>query len=336
MYNNQRGAALIMVFIIITVLAVFGGIVISRSISENRLTENYKESLQAFWLAEAGVNRALSELRTNYDLTGTNLFLTALGQGQYNFDIATSGPTSQDRTVTSRGCIPSGCACSVSACRVIRTIEAVINKVADVPPNFYDKVIYAAGNISDGDTISGDIIHAGTYSPARTLNGTDTQDSSISPLALLDFAQLRAISQAQGNYHDAAHLSGPFPASFWYNQAAGIPNVVFLEGNFDIAGNITVGGFIVVGGEVSYDATLRGTSIIDGCIYTRGNFTIKGGGNALNVSGVIWSGGSTNLGGNGKVKYNENYAAAIKNLGINTDAQITSWRDTQPLYNLSP
>ncbi|MCX5713144.1 MAG: hypothetical protein NTY47_08855, partial [Candidatus Omnitrophica bacterium] len=107
----------------------------------------------------------------------------------------------------------------------------------------------------------------------------------------------------------------------------------FLEGNFTIKGNDKVGGLFVVGGggDVVYDATLAGTVGVDGCIYTRGNFTIKGGGGAgINIDS-IWVGRTTTLGGSSVVTYNQAYMDALIGLGINADVQITSWQEE---YNL--
>ncbi|MGE5197404.1 MAG: hypothetical protein ACM3IL_02745, partial [Deltaproteobacteria bacterium] len=166
------------------------------------------------------------------------------------------------------------------------------------------------------------------------VTGDITNDPSISPLASLDFAQLRTISQSQGNYHDAYHLEGPFPVSFWYDQPNHIPNVVFIEGSLTLKGNESAAGFFVVGGEVTYDATVNGNVGVAGCIYTRGNFTIKGGGNSLNIDGGVWTGESATLDGNAKITYNSDYMSAIQGLGINTRAQLTSWKDNKNPYAL--
>jgi hypothetical protein len=100
-------------------------------------------------------------------------------------------------------------------------------------------------------------------------------------------------------------------------------------------GNISAGGFFVVGGEVVYDATISGNVGIDGAIYTRGRFTINGGGNALNVDGGVWASNAT-LNGAVEIEYNQEYMNAIRNLNIDTDFQISSWKDTQGLHPIIP
>ena len=328
---NKKGIILLLGLIVIMVLTVLGGVVISRSVSESRVVQRHVESTQAFWLAEAAVNQALQALRTSYS---TSSVAASLGSGRYSARI-TSNPDNS-RTITAHGFVPA------SNSRVERILEITANKFS--PPGFYDDVLYAAGNVNisgNAYSITGDVTYAGTISSTSNITGTVTHDPSISPLAALDYSQLRTVSQSQGNYHNASQLNGPFPASFWYNESAGIPNVVFLEGNLTLKGNDSVAGFFVVGGEVTYDATLSGTVSVDGCIYTRGNLNITGGGKGgeggLNIDGGLWVGTQTTLKGSVEFQYNAAYMQAIDdNLDIDTYVQITSWKDSQNPYALTP
>lgn len=326
---NKRGAALIICFMLITVLAILSTAILSASISENTFTKKYLESTQAFWLAEAGVNKALNTLRSNYGTTAVDN--TALGVGGYSALIAANGDGT--RTITAHGFVPFN-----SPFRQERILEVKMNKLSIVPPNFYDNALYSASNVTINGTsydINGNVIYSGAIDGSTVnINGTIAHDTSVSPLAALSYDQLRTLSQAQGNYHNASDLNGPFPVSFWYNESAGIPNVVFLEGNLDLNGKTVVGGFFVAGGEVTYNATISGNVNVEGCIYTRGNFTINGGGNSLNVEGGVWTGTGATLNGNAKINYNTAYMQAIKNLGIDTNVQILSWKDTQNPYGL--
>lgn len=334
--------ALVIVFIFIVVLTILGAVVAARTISEKQLLQRNTESIQAFWLAEAAAGRASDELRKNPALSeGSNLFLTALAPGEYDFGLVKSAVgNTQVYTVTARGYIPSSAASGTLACRVTRSLIVVMQQLQTAPANFYDNAVYVSNNVSKGKTISGNVIFGGVNSSTATItNGAFIHDSSANPLALLNFEQLRTISQSQGHYNPDFASGNTWPSSFWQEAPSesnpfGTPAVAFVEGNFSIAGNTTRYGFIVVGGEFTYDATISGTSSIVGTVYTRGNFTINGGGNALNIDGGVWAGGSANLGGNGKIQYNAAYMNAIKNLGITTDVQVTSWQDTQNPYSL--
>ncbi|MCX5713143.1 MAG: hypothetical protein NTY47_08850, partial [Candidatus Omnitrophica bacterium] len=197
---NKRGAVLIICYMVIIVLTVLGAAFFMSSVSEGRAVNKYYDSTQAFWLAETGVNRAIYLLKNNLSLTGGSI----PGVGDYNFDsVVDLGGGSHEITV--RGSVPS----ATSSTKVERVIEFRVNKY--IPPGFYDHAIYAAGNLERKGNVIGTVVYGGTPSgsykdPQPT---SETHDPSISPLALLDFEQLRTISKAQGNYHDSDHLSGP-------------------------------------------------------------------------------------------------------------------------------
>jgi hypothetical protein len=141
-----------------------------------------------------------------------------------------------------------------------------------------------------------------------------------------------------------------FPDSFWYSEptdpndpTTGTPNVVYVESDLELNGNVgTIGGFFVVAGDVitnpddTSDATINGNGEIDGVVYTLGEFRINGGGGGLNVNGGVWAGEEARLNGNAHIAYTEDYMAALEALDINVEVQITSWRDTQNPYKISP
>lgn len=305
---NNRGIALIICYMVIVVLTVLGAALLVRSISEKNVTDKYFDTTQAFWLAEAGISRARYDFNANGSFQ--TISATALGPGGYNVEVVSPAK------VRSHGFVPFA-----TPYKAERSIEL------NLP--FYSTAIYAAGNlnISGGAySVTGDVIYAGT-GPAPSPNepeniqGTVTHDPSINPLDLLSFDQLKIISQNQGNYN-----SPYLPASYWFDAVQGIPNVVYLDGDLTLKGNDNVHGFFVVGGAAIYDATLQGNVSVDGCIYTRGDFTVQGGGNALNISGAVWSGGDTNLNGSVTIEYNSAYVAGLLQLGINPNYKII-WRE---------
>ncbi|MBU1125620.1 MAG: hypothetical protein KKC84_06320, partial [Candidatus Omnitrophica bacterium] len=232
-----------------------------------------------------------------------------------------------------------------------RTVEAVlqVTNASQSPESFYDNALYTSGNISaSGDTynVTGDLLLAGEFSDEEgefddNIDGEVTQDPSTWPFAEFNFTVLKATSIAQGNYHDNISLDGPFPVDFWYNESAGIPNVVYMEGDLDLSGQDHVGGvYILEGGEAFYDATLRGNAQIDGVVYCQ-SFTLRGGGHEININGGIWAEEIT-LSGNSKITYNATFMNAteeyFEEIGspplqqMPTNATIISWRDMQNPY----
>lgn len=336
---NNRGVALILSFILIAVLTVLGAASLSRSISESRIARRYSESTQAFWLAEAGINRALNELRFNYSTSGSGLWSTPMGAGRYEVDVAVTGVGNQGRLVTSYGCIPD---VTCNSSRAQRIIEAIMVKIVSPgPANFFNNAVYTPGNVNisgSAYSVTGDVRYGNTITPDPPVNipsANNIHDSSITALARFDFDQLRAMSQSQGNYHDATH-NPSFPETFW--KSTGVPNIVFIEGNFDISGKKqTVGGFVIVGGDLLYDAEITGNAAVDGVIYTLGTCNVKGGGGVpFNVNGGIWAGQGVTITGSTVIEYNSDYMNAINNLNLIFTVQISNWNDTQNPYKLVP
>ncbi len=338
MIREHKAAVLITACIITVFLGIIGIAFVIRSIQERNLSAKHIDSVRAFWLAEAGVSRALDELRNNYSQCGTNVWEGSLStvNGGYSIDSICVGSV---RTVTSRGFVPYS-----GPSRVQRIITVSIEK--DIPPNFYDNALYSGGDIDiNGSTasIEGDVRYAGQCDNPTNINGNVMQDSSISPLALLDFQQLLTISQSQGNYYDEARLDSgdDFPTSFWYSPptdpndpSTGTPNIVYVTEDLELRGNVgTIGGFFAVVGDVitspddTQDATINGNGQVEGMIYTRGEFRINGGGGNLNIDGAVWAGEEVRLNGNAHVSFNQDYMSAAEALGINSDAQVVSWEE---------
>ena len=338
---DRKGAVLIYIFLVIVVLTILGVAIFNKSVSERSLAQQYVESTQAFWLAEAGVNQALSALRNDYDTASVSA--TELGAGEFSAQISASG---SDRTVVSTGEVPSG-----GTARSSRDIQVEISK--DIPANFYDNAIYSAGEVDlngNSYTVNGNVIYGDDLDYSQNhITGTVTEDSSITPLARFDFQELRDRSSAQGNVYvedgpklvnQATGLEG-FPASFWYDEATNTPNIIYIEGDLSLNGNIgTIGGFFVVVGDVltnpdaAEEASVNGVGTIEGVIYTRGDFDVNGGAGNLNVNGGVWSGEEAELNGNSNVTYNQAYMEAIEALDLVGTPQITSWDDTQNPYGL--
>lgn len=344
--SNKRGVVLILSFIVIVALAILGTAIVSRSISESQITRKYAESTQAFWLAEAGVNKAMSNLRLGFASAGNIGQVNLAGSpGDYSVDIGSV--VGLTRTVTARGCIPSSCNCVTppNDCRATRIVQATMTKYQNIPDGFYDNAIYSAGDVSigsncpvDGNVFSGGAVSGSVISPHTVTQNDPTLHNDGLPA--LSFDELRQKSIDQGWYNPATGIT-TYPVASFYNvlpssdYPEGIPNVVFVNGNFRIVGgNQVVKGFIVVGGDTIYDAEIGGNATVDGCIYTRGDIWLHGGGgNIININGGVWAGGTVTLDGNEEIVYNLDYMDAIRvGLQPNTDVRITSWMDAQNPY----
>jgi len=335
---------LIIVLLVVTILSILSLGMISRMTSEARSSQRNKESTEAFYLAEAAIDKAITKLPGS--TTAENR--VALGNGEYSLAI-TVLEAGKKWQVNGTGFVPN----AVNA-RSTRRIEAFLAK-KDLPLKFWGYAIYSAGNIDFiGNTydVNGNVIYANTIENEDRVNGTKENDPSINPLTLLDFTYLRNLAIAQikpngeNNLYTALDIQRgkAFPPDFWFTRADDtidndgdgsvdeydewIPNVVYVDTSLVISGNLIAGGFMIVGGDVIQDIDIRGNVAFDGCIYTRGHFENRGGGNSLNINGGIWAGTYATLRGNAKIDYNLAYMEAIRlNINPSTDVQMLSWRE---------
>ncbi len=135
--GNNRGIALIASYIIITVLLIVSAAFSARSIGEQRVANKEKDSVQAFWLAEAGLDRAINEL-PDTPLSGT------LGRGAYSTQ--TTPATSVRFLITSSGGVPA--LDSADPNNIVRTITALVEQPAnDASPDDITSAIAANGDI---------------------------------------------------------------------------------------------------------------------------------------------------------------------------------------------
>ncbi|MFH0935717.1 MAG: hypothetical protein V1828_02505 [Candidatus Omnitrophota bacterium] len=78
---NNRGAALILSYMVLTVLTILGSAFLVRSVSEGNISRRYADSARAFWLAEAGLSDGYQDIVNGNPLSG----------GQLDFSDGTSG-----------------------------------------------------------------------------------------------------------------------------------------------------------------------------------------------------------------------------------------------------
>jgi hypothetical protein len=384
---KHKAMALILSCIVIVVLVVFGAALLSKSVSENNISNKYTDSANAFWAAEAGLNMALVELRNDFTWDDSDITQpVSFGSGEYTVTV-TDIVSGKSKKVVVSATLGEGDGAT-------RQIEAIIEK--DIPTDFFDHAVYTAGDLDINGTsftIDGDVVYGGEedIEHPENITGTSTQDPDISPLARFNFPELLAISLAQtavyasGNVYDVHPtnkklldpITGsekPLPTCYWYyepdsgatdsdgdgtiepsedgldNDGNGtvddagedVPNVVYIQGDLKINGNIgTVGGFLVVVGDVitnpdeTYDASVVGEGVLDGVLYTLGEFDVNGGGaTGFEVNGGVWAGEDVTVNGSAEVVYNSAYMQSIGAMNIEPVPQVTAWRDSQNTFPL--
>lgn len=327
--GKKRGAILIITFMVVVMLVIISMGMFVRMFSESRAAERHRDNAVAFYMAEAAVDSAIRQLSLSSSNTApsSGILGTGNGAGRYSFTITTFIFRSAWEVVGT-GYVPSA-----GAPRAQKTIKAVLAK-KDLSDFFWDNAITSAGPVvfnGDAYTVTSPDgkwdVRYGT-----TISGDDeiplekkAEDPNVSPLPRLDFELLQEMAAAQNHVYTG--YDKDMPQTFW--NINGQPNIVYITGTLDMTGQETIGGFIIVGGDVITDVDMTGNSSIDGCIYTRGHFQNKGGGNQLNINGGLWAGDAgCTLNGSITITYNEEYMNAIRSIPlIGADVQLISWRE---------
>ena len=227
---NEKGTALIMTYMVLICLFTFAAAFSERSISDKRFAEMSAERVKAFYLAEAGVDRALEELRADYTYLGT-LSAATFGEGEYETAVTQDDPTDPDdpnRHILSVGYLPTK-----TDPRAVRRI--VVDVSESMPPGFFGDgnkgyAIWSATDVTiDGrnrNEVNGDVMYAGdiSVSGAKTeeeenlmlaaiVNGDVINDPEASPLPRFDFYDLMDIALMQvdtttgkNNYYDVDRI----------------------------------------------------------------------------------------------------------------------------------
>ena len=329
------------VLLLVVVMTVLSTAMCVYAVSEFHVAQNHRFGMQALYLAEAGIDQAISQLRDDYDWAD-GMTDQVLGEmGRFTVEVNTDGDL---RVLTATGEVSS------AGVQVQRTVQATVRQ--ELPNNFYDNAIYSADKVTfkgnaylvNGNTLSGNEDVAMTNTGHVT--GDLVYDHTANPLPKLNYKQLYQLASAQGNVYDAARLAqvqknkDHFPTSFWRvppsdpnNLKTGTPNIVYVTTDLALNGNIgTVGGFFVVVGNVltdptaTEDTTINGRGTIDGPMYTRGTFNVNGGGGQLNVKGGIWAGVEARLNGNTEIDYHKQYMDALREL-LQADVEMVLWKE---------
>jgi type II secretory pathway component PulK len=74
---RRRGAILVVVLVCLAIAAVLFVMLAKQAITERRAVQNHYWGVQAQWLAEAGVERAVSRLAANADYSGETWNISA-------------------------------------------------------------------------------------------------------------------------------------------------------------------------------------------------------------------------------------------------------------------
>ena len=173
LFLNQKGMALLTTLIFVFILVTFAVALLTMTSNDTKLSTLQRDSTKAFYLADAGIEKALWYLNTPEDLEGKNIFLWRPTAGEFEEEVGSSleyyeisirniGDPYLDEEntdkiqITSIGRVENENEKVVGKRTVIVTAKVGISPSSNVS---YDHAMFTDGNmtLNGGITISGSI-----------------------------------------------------------------------------------------------------------------------------------------------------------------------------------
>ncbi|MBN3038666.1 MAG: hypothetical protein JW869_04525 [Candidatus Omnitrophica bacterium] len=268
--RDKKGIILVSCYFVIATLAVLGSAFLARSVAEKRFAERQRASVQAFYVAEAGLERAVWFLTAYEPVTGTD----SDGSWRslpYNGGSNPPGPGANDPQNEPCGQgdytiwveAEAGNTVVVHAEGMVGGINRVLRQrgtVIEVPEAF-DYAAYVGGQIN------GDI----------TVNGDSQENGTELPTVDMTYYSNNADHNIVGNHN--------FPSGV-YN------GMWYVDGSVTFDNNVTINGSIISTGGISTNGNSNISIIADlpnPALVAEGNFNFQNSANVM-VDGLIYVG----------------------------------------------
>jgi len=266
--KNKKGFILVTAYMVVAVLVILATSFSARTIGEKRAADKERDGVQALWLAEAGVDRAIVELPNTLPLSGT------LGIGAYSTQ--TTALTSTKYLINSTGGVPGTNESDPN--NAIRKVSAIVERPLNPA---------SSGDITSAITASGDVEVKGS----AQVNGTIDEENGV-----FNFEDVFGISkEAMRNgathlYTDPANNITPvdhvtwvdinslaemkITASGWSGSGILVVNgdlnitgghfsgIIWVIGTLKVSGNPVIDGAIFVESGAEFDTTITGSPTI--------------------------------------------------------------------------
>lgn len=295
---NKRGVAIIFSFLATILLMGFLSVIFIQTQAETRLARRQAHSINALWLAEAGIAKAKSVLGAPTNVSGIITNSSDHSGNTYTYNVVSTqiGSTGY-YTVVSTGTVTS------PGSVISRTVSATIKVVPPDPSKFQFCVETTGAELSYK---SKNVANA--PDPAHPVETSSSQ--TFTNLFGVDMAAMEAMATPVAP-------SGTIAASgiSWVN-ATGDPPAVSVQ-------HLSGSGILVINGNLRLtgtDAPFNGILYVIGSLFMSGNNTINGTvfvESAAEISDVIT--------GSSLVSYNAaNIASSLGSLGAKS---IVSWKE---------
>jgi hypothetical protein len=325
--SSRNGSAMIVCLLSLAVLSALGTAALLVSVTNQTIAGNYRRQTQAFFAAEAGLQRVLAEIRNDITWRGDTTGFTC--EGNLVIKDVFSGYTV---AIHDADLIPRGHLKLISEGVFLDTAQTVEMLVRFSPVNGSKAnspekaVVTSGGNAGDDSFVVNGYDGDGNQDTGNMVQ-TGTALPWVNQDALKIFADVSF--PALGNDQVDAELSGH--NSFWNNPPQNTrPYIIHVSGDMNISGSRQVFGIVFVEGNVTLGDSVR----IQGVIYAPNALS------AMIISSVTGyrtvmgqvlagSGGVHASGDHADVQYVKEYVDTFNNYGgamVNVHQVPGTWR----------
>jgi hypothetical protein len=332
--NNENGAALIVCLLTLAVISALGAAALVVSATNQRIAGNYRRQAQAFYAAEAGLQRGLAAMRADITWRGNITRTVSEESMETGGTAARFSVTTHDARDDGRGVydpvIQGGLIRLVSEGFFLDSSQVVAVLVQMSPDENsragspFKAVVTAGGNSGAGfDTVNGFDEH-GNPDTGMVL------DHHALPAVNQEALKMFADVLVQGDLVDDT----PGLTGFWKDPPDNTrPHIVHVSGNLRMSGDRQLYGIIFVEGtSVFLDGAVR----VHGVIYAPNAtaatvINTAGSPNEMSVMGQVFSGegGVAAAGSHANVQLVKEYVDAFNNFGgarVRVSEVPGSWR----------
>lgn len=295
LHRQTKGTILLSTLMLLVVLAILGSIAISTTSTETQISGSFLTSTQAFFVAEAGLRRAVGNLKADHNWITTladtnNAFAgdNAMNNGTYVVQVLADTPNPDQDTILSTGTIAGANASSA-------TVEAITTEFSAFNPS--EAMIFGNNLKVNGQPTlqgscggvhtNGDLYLEGTPDLGMTATASGSITISVSATATVG-----------GTVLDTQEAQDAYTASSQNASTEAIPMIdpsdfaSYADYHFEADGNVydAAGNLMGVDGwdcwsHNSQGWTASGTACTHGSFYFEGSVAIN---NAEGTAGTPW------------------------------------------------
>ncbi len=258
----ERGAALVIALLLMGLLLLLGTAFMTISSTESQIAFNERNAIQAFYLAEAGLNKTISDL--NAGAVCSSLRDVSLGSGTFTRTV-NLGATLDQRIVEAFGYVPNSTSPTRAQAKVKVTLRGPLFSMA----------LFAQGTDPTGDPeldigessqVDSYDSSRGAYNPSAP--GTKAEIGSNGNIRLKSGARVECRAVARGTIakQSGAVVTGVETS---FSNPVTLPSVSFM---FSSGSNVTVGNNDTVplnpGNYGKLDVGEKGTIVLSGGTYS--------------------------------------------------------------------